>query len=163
VIADRARGLPWAHIAERHGVTERQCRNIWSQRRQAGEGVHGVDWQALVLDAIATYEAAIEDLACLADSTGNDAVKLGAIKARVSVVGDRLSFLRTVGLLPSDPQTAAARQDMEATVAAIFQVFDRYGLPDEAADEVLEIVENGGTASEHPATIPPQVASNGSP
>ena len=32
IVADRARGLTWATIGARHGVTERQCRTIWAER-----------------------------------------------------------------------------------------------------------------------------------
>ena len=34
IVGDRARGLTWATIEARHGVTERQCRTIWAERLQ---------------------------------------------------------------------------------------------------------------------------------
>jgi hypothetical protein len=32
VVADRARGLVWATVAARHGLSERQCISIWKQK-----------------------------------------------------------------------------------------------------------------------------------
>src|SRR4051794_23905516 len=82
IVRDRARGLRWSTISSRHGLTQRQAQNIWAARRDE-EHEQRVDPDELVLDEVASLDAAIEELALFAESTANDSVRLGAIKARI--------------------------------------------------------------------------------
>jgi len=142
VIADRARGFPWSYIADRHGLSERQCRNIWTARRDGrSDLLSAAEREALVHDALDAYDAAIEELAVLADETANDAVRLGSIKARTAVVKHRLEFLQAIGLLPKDLYAVALQIDAERLVASILRVLDDFGFPDAAHLAVLESLE----------------------
>ncbi len=71
IIAERARGLTWPTIARRHGLSERQCRNIWSARPGRVSCRDLTDLEARVDEALEGYDAAIEDLAMLAASATN--------------------------------------------------------------------------------------------
>jgi hypothetical protein len=101
IAGDRARGLGWAQISERHGVSERQARTIWRERLQE-VSTEPVDVREALREAIAQLDAAIEDLALLAESTSNDSVRLGAIKARLAAMAERHELMRLSGLLPFD-------------------------------------------------------------
>jgi len=72
VIADRARGLSRATVAQRHQLSERHCREIWATGRTSDLDPHA-SLEALT-DFLAHLDAAIEDLALLAETTRNDAV-----------------------------------------------------------------------------------------
>ena len=136
VVADRAPGLRWATVAERHGLSETMCRNIWRERRSA-EDFRTLRPAEVVDEAVAQLEAVVEELAELAASTNNDAVRLGAIKARAATLIQRVELLQALGRVP-----VAARLrfevNMEAAANAVLAILDRYGLPDSAAHELVD-------------------------
>jgi len=136
VVADRARGLRWATIAQRNGVSESQARNIWRERRSA-EGFRTIRPDEIVDEAVAQLEAVVEELAELAASTNNDAVRLGAVKARAAALLQRIELLQALGRVPLAPQLRY-EVNIEATVNAVLQVFDRYNLPKSAAHELVD-------------------------
>src|SRR5262245_57253806 len=105
VVADRARGFSWATVAGRHGLSERQCISIW-KARLAAEPLEEVDLREALLEAAAQLDAAIEDCSLLAEATANDAVRLGAIKARLAAMQQKHELLRLAGLLPFSPRAA---------------------------------------------------------
>ena len=104
IVADRARGLTWATVAARYELYERQCVAIW-KARLAAEPLEEVDPREALLEAAAQLDAAIEELALLAEATANDAVQLGAIKARLTAMQQNHDLLRLAGPLPWSPQT----------------------------------------------------------
>ena len=69
IVADRARGLTWATIEARHGVTERQCRTIWAERLRK-VSAEPVDVREALTEAITQFDAAIEDVSILAEIDG---------------------------------------------------------------------------------------------
>src|SRR4051812_10719509 len=85
IVADRARGMSWATVASRNGLSERMCLAVWKERL-AAEPLEAADPREALLEAAAQLDAAIEDLALLAQATANDAVQLGAIKARLAAM-----------------------------------------------------------------------------
>jgi hypothetical protein len=142
IARDRARGLGWATISARHGVSERQGRTIWRERLQ-GVSAEPVDVREALREAIAQLDAAIEDVSTLAESTANDAVRLGAIKARISAMGDKQDLMRLAGLLPYDERAVRTEMELREINDAIIALFDRYGLPDAAKRELEEGLEAG--------------------
>jgi hypothetical protein len=102
IISDRARGLSWPTIALRHKLSERQCRTIWAEYREQQRAFSDTDPIDAVLDAIATHDAVIEELALLSESANQEAVKLGAIKARLAALHAKALLMQAVGLLPAD-------------------------------------------------------------
>lgn len=105
-------------------------------------------------DVITTLDAVVEDLALLAEDTANDAVRLGALKARMQAVEQRFGVMRAAGLLP--PTWEALRFDLDARKVAqcIFDVFEAHGVDQAVKDDVLAAMETNS---------PPQVGarSNG--
>jgi hypothetical protein len=89
VFADRARGLSWAAIEQRHGISERQSRRIVDGYIASRRPTLELYAAAVIRELLAQFEQAIEDLALLADDTSNEAVKLGAIARRLDVVERR--------------------------------------------------------------------------
>ena len=96
------RGLTWATIARRHGLSERQCRAVWAEQRPTLDEMPPVDLVAVLEEALANLDALIEDFVLLAEQTRNESVRLGAIKARMAAMGEKFSLMRGCGLLPHD-------------------------------------------------------------
>jgi hypothetical protein len=136
VVADRARGLTWATIAERHGLSETMCRNIWRERRSA-EGFRTVRPDEVVDEVLAQVEAVVEELAELAASTNNDAVKLGAIKSRSGVLMKKVELLQALGRVPMALRLRA-EISVEASANAFLGILEKYGVPDSAAHELVD-------------------------
>jgi hypothetical protein len=142
IVADRARGLTWSTIESRHGVTERQCRTIWAERLRE-VSAEPVDVREALREAIAQLDAAVEDCALLAESTNNDPVRLGAIKARLAAMGERDELLRLSGLMPFHARAVETERQLKDINDMIVDLFDKYGLPDAAKDELEEGLEAG--------------------
>src|SRR4051794_7677827 len=68
IVLDRARGLPWPTTADRHDLTERQCRNVWAQRSTAGQELGERDAVEELRDLLDELDAAGEACALLIES-----------------------------------------------------------------------------------------------
>jgi len=63
-------------------------------------------------------------------------VRLGALKSKLAVIEQRLVLLQAVGLLPHNLGLLQQERDVRTLARAVLDIFDRYGLPPEAEDEV---------------------------
>ncbi len=124
VIADRARGFGWATIADRRDLSERMCREVWNEHLRE-QPFGSDDPREALREAVARYDAAIEDLALLAESTGNDPVRLGSIKARLEAMTRREDLLRIASILPYTPQAMRTEIDIHRMRDVIIDLFDR--------------------------------------
>jgi hypothetical protein len=136
IVADRARGMQWSTIAKTHRLSETQARNIWRQRRLA-EDFRTLRPAEVVDEAVAQLEAMIEELAELAATTHNDAVRLGAIKARAATLHQKIELLWALGRVPIAPRLRW-EIGMEATANTVLAIFDRYGVPDAATQDLID-------------------------
>ncbi len=138
MFADRARGLSWASIEQRHGISERQGRRIVDAYFARHHAELESDPAAVVRELLAHFEQAIEDLALLCAETEHDAVKLGAITRRLDVVERRITVLRSLGLLPRDWDRWSAAQDAHVVFKRLVDVLARRpDVPDDVVDELL--------------------------
>lgn len=142
IVADRARGLTWSTIGARHGVSERQARTVWSERLRE-VSTEPVDVREALKEAVAQLDAAIEDLVLVAEDTKNDAVRLGAIKARLSAMAEKHELMRLSGLLPFDVRAVRTEAELRDINDMIFGLFDKHGLGDDAKRELEEGLEAG--------------------
>ncbi len=124
MIADRAHGFSWITIAERRDLSERMCRSIWNDHLRQ-QPIGPSDLREALREAVAQYDAAIEDLALLAETTTNDPVRLGAIKARLDTMTRREDLLRIAGILPYSPQALRSELSVEKMLDEILRLFDR--------------------------------------
>jgi hypothetical protein len=151
IVADRARGLTWRTIAARHGLSERQCRTVWAERRPPlAEALEG-DLVAALEEALAGLDAVIEDCALLAERTANDAVRLGAIKARMAAMGERFSLLRACGLLPHDLGLWRQEIDLASLMRTMDEVFERHDVSTEALADLGEALRAHSVRKENGA------------
>jgi hypothetical protein len=80
VVADRLRGLTWPTIAQRHGLSERHCREILEQWRLSQPALDELDPLELVQEALEQRAMLVEELALLVEKSKHDAVRLGALR-----------------------------------------------------------------------------------
>jgi len=137
VVADRARGLPWAMVAERHGISERQARDAWSGRSVDLEQVPA---REAIADELRRRDALLEDLALVADQTKNDSVRLGAIRTRHEVLKDRFALLQATGLTTPIALAGTSCQ-MKTITELIIGMLKRYDVDRADMEEVADLLE----------------------
>ena len=124
IVADRARGLGWQTIADRHELSIRQCQNIWVNR---GEDQYLVESPRQELEGeIEAVDASIDELAQLAETTTHDAVRLGAIKAKLNAQAFRIELKRAAGILPHNLGAIANENQTRQMTAEMVKVLERY-------------------------------------
>jgi hypothetical protein len=137
IVKDRARGFTWQTIAERHGVAERHARRVFSEYLEGMFVQHDSDPFETAREMLARYDSLIEDLALIAAGTAQDAVRLGALRSKLAALNQRFEFQRAVGLIPPTAGRWAQEVDVRRASAAILEIFNRYGLPEEAESDLI--------------------------
>jgi DNA repair ATPase RecN len=110
---------------------------VWADAlaRQPLETYGGAD---AIAEALMQVEATIEQLAELADSTRNDPVKLGAIRARLDAMEQRIRLLRLAGFMPASWRDAMVETDMHRLAERIRATLERHDPSPEFIDDLLE-------------------------
>jgi hypothetical protein len=141
VIAARARGLSWREVSRRFDISDRHCRRIVAEYRESGPKLHEVDPVEVIEDALASYDAAIEDFALLAEQTGHDGTRLGAIRGRLEATSAKLGLMTSVGVLPRNLGRLAVEIDVRKAAATAIDVLDRNGIPPEVQQQLAEALQ----------------------
>jgi hypothetical protein len=79
-------------------------------------------------------DALIEEYALLAESTRNDSIKLGALKARSAEIGNKTRLLQAAGLFPHVPRW---RKEILELAKAVVDAFNRHEVSEEARIDFL--------------------------
>lgn len=146
VIRARARGFSWDEIARRSGLSDRQCRRILADYRQSRPGLHEIDPVEVIEEALDAYDAAIEDLALLAEQTSHDGTRLGAIRSRVEASRAKMELMHAVGVLPS-LHVMRVEVDAHRLAQTVLEVFRAHRVSHEAQKAVLEALEGRSNGS----------------
>jgi hypothetical protein len=141
VAADRARGLTWATIGERHGLSDRQCRAIVKERRASQPLLRDHDAEDAVREALEQLDALIEKFALLADRASHSGVKLGALKAQATTLGARFTLMQQVGLLPHNLRAVSRDAEMRETLQVVMETVERNDPDGIMLDELLVALE----------------------
>jgi chorismate mutase len=137
----RARGWSWPTIAAQFNLSERQCRRVVAEYREATGSLADLDASEIVRDTLEAYDAAIEDLALLADETAHDGTKLGAIRARLDAVKSRWELMQAIGVLPADLGQLWPEFDAARVARQIVDVLDNHQVSPEVQQEITKAVE----------------------
>jgi hypothetical protein len=138
IVADVARGLRWATIAESHGLTARQCQNIWRQRHALHEGSPADPLEEAVA-LIEAHEMAAEEFAVLAETSGNDSIRLGAISRRLAAQVACFNLKCDFGLIR--PPSA---EPAEQALAVALEILSTKPLTDEERDRLASLLPASG-------------------
>jgi len=155
VVRDRARGFGWSRVAERNGLSERQCRRICEEWRESRRREPDQDPLELFEELLDAYDAGVEDLAVVLEEASQDAVKVGAIKARVALIEDKAKLLQAVGLLPWNLGRLKEERDLRVVAETAWDVMERHGVPEEARKDLAATLRGNSSVptSETQATL----------
>jgi hypothetical protein len=138
IVAMKARGKSWPQISEAVGVGVRQCQKIHKAYREEHRTLRHHDPVSIVDELLEGYQADLADLTQVYEDADQSAAKVGAVKARREVRERITELLQAVGVLPHDLGTLRLELDAEVVIAQFMAVMERYNVPEEAFDEVLE-------------------------
>lgn len=136
IFAARARGIGWARIAAEYGISERQAQRIYTEQRENRATLASIDPVEVVEELLVAYDAAVEDLAVLAQETGHDGTRLGAIRARIDATRAKHELLAAVGVLPHDLGRLSLEIDGRVLGDTLVRVLERHDLPQELWDDL---------------------------
>jgi hypothetical protein len=139
IVADRVRGKQWPTISEKYGLSTRQCQAIYAQFRDTEFPDESPDLLETLRDEILLISSVIEDCQLLAETTENDSVHLGALKAKMDAIARRVELKQVSGLLPGRLESVElATQGLrwiDALREAAFQL--QLELPPDIAERLL--------------------------
>jgi hypothetical protein len=151
LIADRIRGLSWPVIALRHGLQERQCREIYRQWRDSEKTTlverDPVEWLAETLDG---YESIINNLASTAESADNTAARVGALKAQMDAMSRQTELLMASGLLPRNLGVIRYETDMRRAARTIVALLKQHGVGPDVLRDIQQALRTSEELSPHP-------------
>jgi len=100
IVVDRARGLTWQTIAATHGLSCRHSRQVYLDQRRDGLVSEGFDAVDAVVEFVDRLETLVEEFALLAETAGQDSVRLGALNAKQRAIVELFNLKQAVGLVP---------------------------------------------------------------
>jgi hypothetical protein len=153
VVQDRARGISWVRIGERHGITDRQARRVVADYRQSRTELRDHDPVAIVEEVLEAQEAALDDLALLAETTTNASVELGAIRSKLQVHRERLELLGAIGVFPRDIGQVGRLIDLREIATRLDRVLNMPDVPRDLRERIIAAVDPRASESRPVAMI----------
>jgi hypothetical protein len=142
IVIDRNKGLAWPVIAQRHGLSERQCRNVYGQWREVeSERVFTRDQVEWVVERLAMFDSIIGSLAVIAEQADNSSARVGALRTQMAAMHEQALLLAATGLLPRDLRAFIDYEKVEAMIGRMAQVVERHDFSVEVIDDLLAVVE----------------------
>jgi hypothetical protein len=138
IVSARAAGFGWARIAQRHGLSERQCRAIWTERLDE-RLAEPVDWQLNYVELLEQLDGLGDAFALAAEEATHAAAKVGALRGLLTVLERRMEIQRLGGDLPATPKEFFNDSDMRWLNDRIFETFHKFGVPREAIIEIRDL------------------------
>jgi hypothetical protein len=131
IAEERARGEPWAVIAARHGLTERQARRAREEHLRSAVSVAPLDLDpnAVLAEAVVVHREVLADLALLGREADNDSARVGALRARAETSRRLLELLADAGVVPDSVGGWRFARDYRSALVAIARAAERNGVP----------------------------------
>ena len=154
-MADRNRGLTWPLIAERHGVTERQRRNVFAQWRAVEKESlfdgDAVDW---LTETLARLDSMVATLAAIAEEAPNDSARVGALRVQLDVMRQQAALMVASGLLPQNLRADRDYDAIMAVIDAMLDVVERHDVGVPVLEDLLRVIDSAqGAAAPVVATL----------
>ena len=140
VVAERGKGERWRDIAQRAGLSERQCRRIYLAYARSAPTLEPSHLERQIDEAIAGFDADVEQLALISITAHSDWTRVQAIRSRINARSRKMELLRIAGVLGDVRAEICAR----AIANAVGLAFDEYNVPDDARRAVLTALRSGG-------------------
>jgi hypothetical protein len=153
VVIDRNKGLPWPLIAQRHGLSERQCRNIYADWREGEKAMllsrDPMEW---LVETLARMDSIIAFLAEIAEEADNDAARVGALRSQMVAIERQTALLVASGLLPRNLRASREYEDVVAMVNSMIAVAERHDVGPHVIDDFLAVIDGAGGDVSPPRT-----------
>ena len=138
LVSDRLQGASLPELARCYGLSERQCRNILREWREAGVAeLEADDALAVVHEFIERYRQIEVSLAELAKRADNSAAAVGALRGRTEAVDRQVQLMQAAGLLPKELGQLRLQADVRSVAARVVTVFRDHQVPAETARAVI--------------------------
>lgn len=141
IVADRARGMTWPELADRHSVSERTARRAVEARYRREPDELEPNPEAIVRETLAMLEQSIGDYALLSLTASGEAVRLGAMKARDDAARHRIEVMRSIGRLPRDWQDWLGGAETLDLLHRFLAVLERRGVDEQTLVELRAVVD----------------------
>jgi hypothetical protein len=138
IVVDRARGMTWRTIAASHGLSERQCRQVYFDQRQGSLDLDEFDSGDALVEVLDQLEALIEDLAHLAVTASHDAVRLGALNSKRRAIAERFEILQACGFVPINLLDARTELDVRRATRDMIEQLEKHDVPMAAIADIVE-------------------------
>jgi hypothetical protein len=145
IVAGKMRGLSWSQLAASYGITIRRCQQIFAEWREENPTLRHHDPIEIADDLLDGYTADIEELVLIAATSDQDAVRVGAINARMNARQRITELLQALGVLPNDLGEMRIQIDARITAQKVLAVLEPLGLPDGVIDDLIEALDSNAT------------------
>jgi hypothetical protein len=143
IVIDRNKGFTWPEIARRHGLQERQARNVYREWREdkLAEEVAPRDASEWLFEALSMYQQIISTLAQTADDADNDAARVGALRTQMAAMDRHTELLLATGRLPRSLQASIDRQQVQVMIRRMAEVLERHDVQPEVIRDLLTVID----------------------
>jgi hypothetical protein len=139
LIRDKLRGQGWAYLSSKYDLTQRQCKEIYGQWRDANQATYqGRDPIAIVHGMLDRLESWVEQLAEVADSTTTEATEISAINAQMNALTRTAELMQATGILPHDLGTLRLELDVQSLAVRLVTVLTEQGATPEMKRAILD-------------------------
>lgn len=145
IFKDWTRGFDYAALSATHGLGIRRCKQIVTELRGSRLKVMQVNDPMFGLrtaqDMVLHWTTAISDYAELAGNTSNEHIKLGAMRDRDRAMGQFLSLMQELGLLPKHLGTLKVQADLVAFADAMLDALEAADVDEQVISSVIELMD----------------------
>jgi transposase len=152
IVAARTRGLSRSQIANTYGVSETTIDNVMERWRAKRPKLRNLDPVKIIEEHLERYEAAQEELAMLAATTKQDAVRVGAVKARLDAMEKATTLMQQTGVLPHDLGVLRVQVDLGTVAQKMLEVLDRHQVGPELRRELADAIQPRAIAALPPGS-----------
>lgn len=141
IIAAKHRGMSYRVCANTFQISEGHVKRLVRQWRAFQPTLRTRGATEILDEILEAHQAAIEELALLGTTAKQEAVRVGAIKAKLEALRTVTEILQATGNLPHDLGQLRLQLDVQAVTARFLAVFDEFKVSDEVADALLAALE----------------------
>lgn len=150
IVKKRLQGLAWETVAAEVGMSERQCRKVWTtwrdERKPFIEGLDPIDY---VVEMAGRLDTLYETLALIAsDEKAQHSARVGAVNGQRQTLQAQIELLQETGLLPRNLGRLAVEVDIRHVAVELRMFLQRRLSEDEfddAAEELQSILRRDAT------------------
>lgn len=143
IVALKARGFTVPAIAEYFSLSTAQIESILRDWRQSNPSLRHTDPLEIIDEMLHGYQADMQQLGEIAESTTSGNIAVGAINARMAARDRIIALLQSTGVLPHDLGKLRIELDIRYIAQKIVAVLNAHGVSDEVQADLLAALQAG--------------------